>query len=99
MPLDEDQKNEVRGKVVKRFGEDAVRQMDFYFMQLNDIRITSKDSYDFLERVKAAYPEDNSELLIAAILYGMRQGEIGYEYHLVKEAAKLDDAADGRSYQ
>lgn len=81
MALSPDQEEEVRKKVIDRFGEDAVKKMDTHFMELNDIRIVSKDSYEFLVKVKEKYP-DNSELLLAAILYGMRQGELGYEYHL-----------------
>jgi hypothetical protein len=66
---------------------ESVKKMDFYFMELNDIRITCKDSYEFLEKVKVKYPEFNTDLLLAAILYGMKQGELGYEYHLRQKAA------------
>ena len=88
MSLSPEQEDEVRKRVIKQFGEDSVKKMDFHFMELNDIRITSKDSYEFLVKVKEKHPETNSELLLAAILYGMRQGEIGYEYHLRKTGQK-----------
>jgi hypothetical protein len=81
MTLNEEQENEVRKRVVEQFGEDSVKEMDRHYMELNDIRITCKDSYEFLEKVKAKYPEENTNLLLSAILYGMRQGELAVEYH------------------
>ena len=91
MSLTGDQENEVRDRVVRQFGTKSVRKMDFYYMELNDIRITCKDSYEFLEKVKAKYTDINSELLLAAILYGMKQGELGYEYHLRAQALQQSE--------
>lgn len=86
MSLNSEQEDEVRSRVVAQFGEDCVKKMDMFYMALNDIRITSKDSYEFLEKVKEKYQElGDTELLLAAILYGMKQGELGYQYHLKKE--------------
>ena len=85
MTLAPDEEDEVRKKCIAQFGEDSVKKMDVHYMELNDIRIASKTSYDFLDNVKAKYSTENCELLIAAILYGMKQGEIGYEYHLKKQ--------------
>lgn len=90
MTLTNQEEDEVRKKVIAQFGEESVRKMDLFYMELNDIRLASKDSYDFLERVKAKYPDDRTDLLLAAILYGMRQGELGYQYHLKqKEMERL----------
>lgn len=90
MALTEPQEDEVRKKVIDRFGLDCVKQMDHFYMELNDIRMSCRDSYEFLEKVKAKYPDDRAELLIAAILYGMKQGELGYQYHLKKQ--EMDNA-------
>lgn len=82
MTLTNQEEDEVRKKVIAQFGEECVKQMDIFYMELNDIRMSCRDSYDFLEKVKAKYPDHNSDLLLAAILYGMKQGELGYQYHL-----------------
>ncbi len=82
MTLTNQEEDEVRKKVIAQFGEECVKQMDFFYMELNDIRMSCRDSYDFLEKVKAKYPDDRTDLLLAAILYGMKQGELGYQYHL-----------------
>lgn len=85
MTLTNDQEDEVRKRVIEKFGEDSVKQMDLFYMELNDIRIGCRDSYEFLEKVKAKYSDHNSELLLAAILYGMKQGELAVEYHQRKQ--------------
>jgi hypothetical protein len=82
MPLDPPAENEVRRRVIEMFGLESVTRMDFFFMELNDLRISSATSFEFLEKVKEKYTADRSELLIAALLWGMREGEIAYEYHL-----------------
>jgi hypothetical protein len=90
MTLTNEQEEEVRKRVIEMFGEDTVKKMDSYFMELNEIRIGSNNSFDFLKKVKEKYAKENSELIIAAILYGMRQGEIGYQYYLEQQAAALN---------
>ena len=82
MTLNNQEEDEVRKKVVSTFGEDSVKQMDLFYLELNDMRMGCQDSYEFLEKVKAKYSDQNTELLISAILYGMRQGELGYQYYL-----------------
>ena len=91
MPLNPPEEDEVRRRVIEMFGTECVRQMDFFYMELNDIRIGSKDSYEFLEKVKVKYAAEHPELILAAVLYGMYQGEIGYIYHLKKQ--KLNEAS------
>jgi len=70
------------------FGLESVTRMDFFFMELNDIRISCKDNYEFLEKIHKKYSAEHPELLLAAILYGMFQGEIGYIYHLKAQEIK-----------
>jgi hypothetical protein len=82
MPLTDDQQHEVKRLAIERFGVESVRQMDLFFMELNDLRIASQTSFEFLEKVKEKYTADRSELLIAALLWGMRECELAYEYHL-----------------
>ena len=82
MPLNSAQQLEVRNRLMEQFGEEPLKRMDAFFEELNGMRIAAKDSYKFLDLVKAKYPNENVDLVIAAILYGMWQGEIGYEYHL-----------------
>jgi hypothetical protein len=90
MSLEKQQEDEVRKQVIAKFGEECVKRMDILYMELNDIRMTAVSSYDFLEKVKDKYPNDNTDLVLAALLYGMKMGEIGYEYHLkqMEEANK-----------
>jgi uncharacterized protein HemX len=94
--LEKAQEDEIRKKVVERFGEDCVKRMDIHYMELNDVRMSAVDSFDYLEKVKAKYEGENTELLLAGLLYGMKLGEMGYEYHLKQmqqekeEADKLD---------
>jgi hypothetical protein len=88
MTLTNDQEDEVRKRVIERFGEESVKQMDHHYMELNDIRMSCRDSYEFLVKVKEKYPDINHELLLAGILYGMKQGELGYQYHLKEEEIK-----------
>lgn len=88
MPLTNDQEDVVRCRVIAQFGEDCVKKIDAFYVELNGLRVGCKDSYEFLDRVIKKYPGENHELLVAAILYGMKQGELGYEYHLRQKAAE-----------
>jgi hypothetical protein len=92
MPLSDKQKDEVRERVMKEFGKEKVEQMDHYFMELNDLRMGSETSYAFLQKVDEKYTDQNTALLIGAILFGMRQGELGYEYHLKMQGKIVQDA-------
>jgi DNA-binding NarL/FixJ family response regulator len=91
MTLTNDEEDQVRKRVIDKFGVDSVKQMDLHYMALNDIRMGCRDSYEFLEKVKEKYPDTNTELLLAAILYGMKQGELGYEYHLRQTKKDAND--------
>jgi len=86
MTLTNKQEDEVRKRVIEQFGIESVKKMDQYYIEMNDLRIKSKDAYEFLDKVKELYSGIETELLIAAILYGMKQGELGYEYHLRLQA-------------
>lgn len=96
MTLTEEESDEVRQTVIDMFGEDNVREIDIRWMALHDIRIASTHNYDFLARVREHHAEGaDANTLIAAILYGIRLGEIGREYAYEQE--KL--AAMGVQYQ
>lgn len=81
MTLTEEETDEVRQKVIDMFGEDAVKDIDLKWMALHDIRIACTHNYDFLEKVRDAHSDGaDANTLVAAILYGIRLGEIGREY-------------------
>ena len=82
MTLDKEQEDAVRKQVIAQFGEDCVKRMDNFYMELNDLRMQSVSSYDFLEKVKTKYTSPDTDLVLAGLLFGMKMGEIGYEYHL-----------------
>lgn len=82
MTLDKEQEDAVRKQVIEKFGEECVKRMDNFYMELNDLRMSAVSSYDFLEKVKAKYTVPDTDLVLAGLLFGMKMGEIGYEYHL-----------------
>ena len=85
MPLNQTQEDDVKAKVIKQFGEEAVRKMDHHYMELNDLRMASETSYEFLGKVRETFKEESKpELILAAVLYGMKQGELGYQYYMMQ---------------
>jgi len=82
MSLTPDQENEVRVRIIAQFGEENVMQMDKYFMELYDLQFGCADSYIFLEKVREKYTATDPNLLCAAILFGMKRGEVAYECHI-----------------
>ena len=90
MTLEKQQEDEIRKMVVEKFGEDSVKRMDIFYMELNDIRMSAQTSYDFLEKVKEKYPDGDTDLLLAGLLYGMKLGEIGLEYHMKQVQAEQE---------
>ena len=85
MSLTPAQENEVRTRVVAQFGEENVVIMDKYFMEMYDLQFGCADSYAFLERVREKYPDTDPNLLCAALLFGMKRGEVAYENHVMME--------------
>jgi hypothetical protein len=83
MTLTKEEEDAIRIEVLEKFGEANVKEMDTFFMELSDVRTKSKSVLEFLALVKQKYPEDANRLL-AALLYGIRLGEVGYDYHLRK---------------
>ena len=85
MPLNQNQEDDVKAKVIKQFGEDAVRKMDRHYMELNDLRMASETSYEFLGKIRETFKDESRpELILAAVLYGMKQGELGYQYYMMQ---------------
>lgn len=80
MPLSNEEQNEVKDKVLEKFGQELVAKIDMKYMALADLRAVSESSYEFLEKVKEAYPDQNPEILLAGILFGMKMGELGVLY-------------------
>ena len=95
MPLNQNQEDDVKAKVIKQFGEDAVKKMDHHYMELNDLRMASETSYEFLGKIRETFKDESKpELILAAILYGMKQGELGYQYYMMQnglEARPIDE--------
>ena len=81
MSLSPEQEDEVRITAIEMFGEDCVKKLDRLFFEFHDIRATCKDNYDFLSKVKDKHGE-NGEQVVAALLYGMKMGELGMMMHL-----------------
>jgi hypothetical protein len=90
--LDKEQEDAVRKQVIERYGEESVKRMDLFYMEMNDLRMSAETSYDFLDKVKQKYPEGDTDLLLAGILYGMKLGELGVMYHLEQEKQKAEAA-------
>lgn len=93
MTLEKAQEDEIRKQVVEKFGEESVKRMDLFYMELNDIRMSAQTSYDFLEKVKEKYAEANTDLLLAGLLYGMKLGELACEYQF-KQAQEAKEAGE-----
>lgn len=89
MTLSKDQEDAVRKQVIEKFGEECVKRMDTFYMELNDLRMSAVSSYDFLEKVKVKYTNPDTDLVLAGLLFGMKMGEIGYEYHLKQLEEKM----------
>ena len=87
MSLSPEQEDEVRITAIEMFGEDCVKKLDRLFFEFHDIRATCKDNYDFLKKVRDMHGE-NGEQVVAALLYGMKLGELGREYAYRQEREK-----------
>lgn len=81
MPLEPEQEDEVKKWAIEKFGEDSVKRLDLLFFEFHDIRGTCKDNYDFLYKVR----DKHGEQVVAALLYGMKLGELGLMYHLKQQ--------------
>jgi hypothetical protein len=79
MTLTKEQQEETLQHVMEYFTKKEVERMDEIFFDFDDMRCTSKSVLDFLAKVKEKYEEDHN-ILIAAILYGIKLGELGYSY-------------------
>jgi len=79
MTLKPEQEDEVRLQVIEKFGEESVKQLDLLFFEFHDIRGGCKDNFDFLYKVREKHGEQG-EQVVAALLYGMKMGEISREY-------------------
>jgi hypothetical protein len=77
--LSKEQQEETLQHVMEYFSKKEVEQMDEIFFDFDDMRCTSKSVLDFLAKVKEKYEQDHN-VLIAAILYGIKLGEMGYDY-------------------
>jgi len=93
MSLKPEQEDTVKKWAIEKFGEDSVKQLDLLFFEFHDIRAGCKDNFDFLYKVRDKHGEQG-EQVVAALLYGMKIGELGREYAYRQEreqeaAAKL----------
>jgi hypothetical protein len=73
-------------------GGESVKRLDLLFFEFHDIRTTCKDNFDFLYKVRDKHGEQG-EQVVAALLYGMKMGELGMIMHFKEQeqeaAAKL----------
>jgi hypothetical protein len=93
MALSKSQEDTVKLIAIEMFGEDCVKNLDRLFFEFHDTRGTCKDNYEFLRTVRDKHGE-NGDQVVAALLYGMKMGELGREYAYRQEqeqeaAAKL----------
>lgn len=96
--LKPEQIDEVKQKVIALFGEEMVKEVDRVFLMLQAKRLGAKDPYDFLKRVADEDPA-NKEMLVGALLYGMRLGEDTAAFVLGQkhedEMKKMKEQQDG----
>jgi hypothetical protein len=97
MTLTEKQEDEVRKKVIEIFGEPFVKELDLKFFEFNDLRLTCKDNYEFLTKIREKYKDEDACSVLAACLYGMKLGELGREYAYRQENAKKFVAVSGHA--
>ena len=79
MTLTPDQQKETLEMVMQYFSRKEVAEMDDLFLDFDDMRVASKGALEFIAKVKEKYPE-NYHVFVAAILYGVKLGELGYDY-------------------
>ena len=82
--LTPDQENEVKEAVIRIFGIEVVENLDRLFFELQEIRIGCKDNMDFLMKLREKHGEDGDQV-VAAVLYGMKLGELGLMYHIKEQ--------------
>jgi hypothetical protein len=84
MSLKPEQEDTVKKWAIEKFGEDSVKQLDLLFFEFHDIRAGCKDNFDFLYKVRDKHGEQG-EQVVAALLYGMKMGELGMMMHLKEQ--------------
>lgn len=82
--LNRAEEDEVKKLAIQMFGEETVLNLDRLFFEFHDIRNGCKDNYEFLSKVKEKNGEKGDHL-VAALLYGMKLGELGLMYHLKQQ--------------
>jgi hypothetical protein len=83
MTITESEMKDVLDAVLEYFDKEEVVAMDNFFMEFHTLREESKTVLEFLSKVKEKYP-DNHNVLIAGVLYGIRLGEMSYNYQTQK---------------
>ena len=78
MTLTKEEQEQVLQKVMEFFTKKEIERMDEIFLDFDDIRVNSKSTLEFLSKIKERYEDHN--ILIAALLYGIKVGELGYDY-------------------
>ena len=85
--LSPEETEEVKKKIVAEFGEELVTEIDEYFIKLHDERIICGDNMEFLKKVHESRKDSgNAPEVMAALLYGMKLGELA-AMHAIKHAA------------
>ena len=84
MTLKPEQQDEVKKWAIEKFGVESVKRLDLLFFEFHDIRATCEDNFDFLYKVREKHGE-RGEQVVAALLYGMKMGELGLMAHLKEQ--------------
>ena len=91
MTLKPEQQDKVKKWAIEKFGEESVKRVDLLFFEFHDIRAGCLDNFDFLYKVRDKHGE-NGEQVVAALLYGMKMGELGLMVHLKEcEAVRKEE--------
>jgi len=85
--LTAEQEDQTKQWAIKTFGIETVKNLDKLFFQFHDIRAGCTDNFDFLAKVKEQNGE-HGDHLVAALLYGMKMGELGILYFLKEQESQ-----------
>jgi hypothetical protein len=67
---------DLRKFIIEMFGEDSVKRIDEQWEIMHNIRLTADTNLDFLKGARDHFGEKDGEVVVAALLYGMKVGEL-----------------------
>lgn len=75
-PCPDAEPEDLRKFIIRVFGEESVKRIDEQWGVMHNIRLTSDTNLDFLKDVRDHFGGENGEIIVAALLYGMKIGEL-----------------------